>query len=204
MFDRLELLIGSDNLNKIEDKTVLIVGVGGVGGYTATSLARSGIKNIIIIDFDKVDITNINRQQYIINQIGTYKTEALSKYLKQISPYINIIAHTEKLSYDNYEMLLNNADIICEAFDKAEEKSKLSDFVMENMPDKYLVCASGMAGIGSANSIKTRKITDHFYLCGDGVSDILKGDSLFSSRVMLCAAHQAHTVLRIISGQYEI
>ena len=62
MFNRFELLVGKDILNQINEKTVLIVGVGGVGGYTAVSLARSGVKKLIIIDFDEVDISNINRQ----------------------------------------------------------------------------------------------------------------------------------------------
>ena len=69
--------------------------------------------------------------------------------------------------------------------------------------EKYIVSASGMAGIASANEIRTRRITKHFYICGDGVSDVSEDNSLFSSRVMACAAHQAHTVLRIIAGCHE-
>ena len=72
------------------------------------------------------------------------------------------------------------------------------------MPEKYLVAASGMAGLGSANSIKTRKLTKNFYLCGDEVSDVSDGIGLVSTRVMLCAAHQAHTVLRILADEFEI
>ena len=72
------------------------------------------------------------------------------------------------------------------------------------MPDKYIIAASGMAGLGSANSIKTRKVSNRFYLCGDEVSDVKDGIGLVSSRVMLCAAHQAHTVLRIIANEFEV
>jgi len=60
-----------------------------------------------------------------------------------------------------------------------------------------------MAGLGSSNTIKTRRISEKFYLCGDGISDVSDGIGLVSSRVMLCAAHQAHTVLRILAGAIE-
>ena len=77
------------------------------------------------------------------------------------------------------------------------------NLVLETMPGKTLVAASGMAGLGSSNTIQTRKITNRFYLCGDGTSDVTREGSLVASRVMLCAAHQAHTVLRILAGQNE-
>ena len=99
--------------------------------------------------------------------------------------------------------ILKDADIICEAFDSPEYKANLVDFVLEKMPEKYLIAASGMAGIGSANDIKTRKITKRLYLCGDEISDVEDDIGLVSSRVMVCAAHQAHMVLRILAEQED-
>ena len=96
------------------------------------------------------------------------------------------------------------ADVICEAFDVAEEKSKLTDYVLENMPDKFLVAASGMAGIGCGNEIKTRKLTRRFYLCGDGVSSVENGNPLYAPRVMICAGHQAQTVLKILAEEFDV
>jgi len=151
-----------------------------------------------------VDITNLHRQQYKANQIGRYKTEALSENLKEIAPYLDLKIHTVRVAEENAAYLLKDADIICEAFDDAECKAMLTNLVLEAMPDKYFVAASGMAGLGSANAIKTRKITNKFYLCGDEVSDVQDDIGLVSSRVMLCAAHQAHTALRILAGQFEI
>ena len=83
---------------------------------------------------------------------------------------------------------------------------KLSDVntVLEKTPHKYIVAASGMAGLSSANTIRTRKVTSKFYLCGDGVSDVKDGVGLVSSRVMICAAHQAHMVLRILANEFEV
>ena len=74
----------------------------------------------------------------------------------------------------------------------------LTGLVLEQLPEKYLVGASGMAGYGSGNSIQTRKILPHYYLCGDGVSEISEGWGLMAPRVMICAAHQANTVVELI------
>ena len=195
---------GEELQKKFSCATVAICGLGGIGSNIATSLARAGIGKLILIDFDCVDITNLHRQQYKANQIGRYKTEALSENLKEIAPYLDLKIHTVRVAEENAAYLLKDADIICEAFDDAECKAMLTNLVLEAMPDKYFVAASGMAGLGSANAIKTRKITNKFYLCGDEVSDVQDDIGLVSSRVMLCAAHQAHTALRILAGQFEI
>ena len=189
--------------DKLERATVAICGLGGLGSNIAISLARAGIGELILIDFDQVDITNLHRQQYKASQIGRYKTDALAENLREIAPYVKLTTHTQKISEENYAGLLSQADIICEAFDDAGAKAMLVNGILETMPDKYLVSASGMAGLGPANTIKTRKITKHFYLCGDGVSDVADGMGLVSSRVMLCAAHEAHAVIRILAEEYE-
>ena len=188
---------------KFSSVTVAICGLGGLGSNVAISLARAGIGNLILIDFDRVDITNLHRQQYKANQLGMNKTDALRDNLLEIAPYVTLETHTICVKEENATHLLQGADIICEAFDDAECKAMLTNLVLEEMPDKYLVAASGMAGFGSANSIRTRKITSKFYLCGDEKSDVQSEGGLVSSRVMLCAAHQAHTVLRILAEHFE-
>jgi sulfur carrier protein ThiS adenylyltransferase len=189
---------------KFSSVTVAICGLGGLGSNVAISLARAGIGKLILIDFDRVDITNLHRQQYKANQLGMNKTDALRDNLLEIAPYVTLETHTICVKEENATHLLQGADIICEAFDDAECKAMLTNLVLEEMPDKYLVAASGMAGFGSANSIRTRKITSKFYLCGDEQSDVQTEGSLISSRVMLCAAHQAHAILRILAEQFEI
>ena len=79
----------------------------------------------------------------------------------------------------------------------------LAQLVLEKLPESVLVAASGMAGLGSANTIRTRKITDRFYLCGDGVSDVADGIGLVAPRVMVCAGHQANMVLRLLLGECQ-
>ena len=189
--------------NIFESATVAICGLGGLGSNIAFALARAGIGKLILIDFDSVDITNLHRQQYKANQIGISKTKALKDNLSEIAPYVVIETHSVRITKNNAEVLLEKADIICEAFDDAECKAMLVNLVLERMPEKYLVAASGMAGFGSANTIQTQRISKRFYLCGDGTSDVQSEGSLVASRVMLCAAHQAHTVLRILTEQFE-
>lgn len=204
MIKALEVRQGEKLQTAFSAATVAVCGLGGLGSNIAISLARAGIGKLILVDFDRVDITNLHRQQYKASQVGEYKTRALSVCLKEIAPYIELETHTVRITEDNTTRLLEDADIICEAFDNPECKAMLVNIVLETMPDKYIVAASGMAGMGSANSIKTRKITKYFYLCGDEVSETSEEVSLVASRVMICAAHQAHTVLRILAKEFEI
>lgn len=203
MTETLEKRHGKELQAKFSRAAVAICGLGGLGSNIAISLARAGVGRLILIDFDRVDISNLHRQQYAAAQIGMYKTDALYANLKAISPYAELVAHTVRVTEDNLTELLCYADIVCEAFDNPEAKAMLVNGVLEKLPDKYLVAASGMAGISSANSIKTRRITKKFYLCGDEVSDVADNIGLVATRVMLCAAHQAHMVLRIIAGEFN-
>ena len=195
---------GMDLHERFSSATVAICGLGGLGSNIAIALTRAGIGRLILIDFDRVDITNLHRQQYKASQIGKYKTEALTENLLEIAPYIQIKTFTERIMEDNLAGLLEDADVVCEAFDRAEAKAMLVNGVLEQLPDVDLVAASGMAGMETPNTIRTRNITKHFYLCGDGRSDVAETIGLVAPRVMLCAAHQAQTVLRILAGEFEV
>ena len=192
---------GIENQKKFDDATVAICGLGGLGSNIAISLARVGVGRLILIDFDTVDVTNLHRQQYKISQVGMPKTDALKENLLEINPFIKIETHQVKLTEENTPSLIKDADVICEAFDKPECKAMLTDIVFTNYPDKYLVSSSGMAGMASSNDIITRKITSHFFLTGDGVSDVNLGIGLVATRVMICAGHEAHMVIRILMGE---
>ena len=191
---------GEEIVQKLEQATVAICGLGGLGSNVAINLARSGIKKLILVDFDCVDVTNLQRQQYKASQVGTPKAVALVENLKEITPYVELEAYNEKIAEGNIDKFVKEADVVCEAFDDPEAKSLLVNEVLEKYPQKYLVAASGMAGTDSANSITTRKISKRFYLCGDGKSDVTQGLALLAPRVQICAAHQALTIIRILSG----
>ena len=194
---------GAERQARFESASVAVCGLGGLGSNVAVSLARAGVGHLHLIDFDRVDISNLNRQQYFTDQLGVYKTEALTQTLTRIAPYIRITSDTVKLTEENIPELLGSYDIICEAFDRADQKAMLCNCVLEKLPDKYLVAASGMAGLDSSNRIVTRRLSKRFYLCGDGTSDVADGLGLISARVAVCAAHEATMILRIISGEYE-
>ena len=195
---------GFDLHNRFSSATVAVCGLGGLGSNIATALARAGIGKLLLIDIDRVDITNLHRQQYKVNQIGLYKADALAENLLEIAPYAEITAVTAKITEENFADLLKVADVVCEAFDNAEAKAMLVNGVLEQLPDCYLVAASGMAGMDTPNTIRTRKVMGRFYLCGDETNDVADTIGLVAPRVMLCAAHQAHTVLRILTGEYEV
>lgn len=195
---------GKELQEKFLHATVAVCGLGGLGSNIAISLARAGVGKLLLIDHDKVDITNLHRQQYKAEQIGLFKTEALQANLKEIAPYVEIETVTTKITEENLSGLLCSADVICEAFDNAEAKAMLVNGVLEKLPKCFLVAASGMAGFETPNTISTRKLTKRFYLSGDGKSDVADANGLFAPRVMLCASHQALTVLRILAEKYEV
>ncbi len=148
-----------------------------------------------------MDLTNLHRQQYKASQIGQPKALALADNLREANPYLALEPHVVRVTEDNLAPLLAEATLVCEAFDQAEAKAMLVNAVLERFPEKFLVAASGMAGLGSANAITTRRVSRRFYLCGDGVSDVADGLGLVASRVAVCAGHQAHMVLRLLSGR---
>ena len=191
---------GEQITDKLAQATVAVCGLGGLGSNVAINLVRAGIKKLILVDFDCVDVTNLQRQQYKAFQVGVPKADALVENLKEIAPYVELEAYNEKIAEGNIDKFVKEADVICEAFDDPEAKSLLVNEVLEKYPQKYLVAASGMAGTDDANSITTRKVSKHFYLCGDGKSDVSQGLALLAPRVQICAAHQALTIIRIISG----
>lgn len=203
MREALNIRHGEDLQNKISAARVAVCGLGGLGSNISIALARAGVGHLHLIDFDRVDLTNLNRQQYAVGQLGQYKTDALRETLSLVSPYCDVTCDTVRVTEENLPDLLRNEDYICEAFDRAEAKAMLVSGVLEHFPEKYLVAASGLAGLGSANTIQTRRVSKRFYLCGDGTSDSSVGLGLVASRVLVCAAHEANMILRLIAGERE-
>lgn len=124
---RLETLVGSDNIERIKNTTVLVIGLGGVGGYALESIVRSGIENIIIVDNDKVDITNLNRQLISnINNIGINKVDVAYDRALSINPNIKIAKINEFITKENIDILFKEkVDYIIDACDTIETKEEL-------------------------------------------------------------------------------
>lgn len=185
---------------KLKKTRVCILGLGGLGSNVAVLLARSGIGFLKLVDFDTVEASNLNRQQYRISHIGLKKTEAMKSIIKEINPFVETEVLDIKIDRKNIYSTVGDIEIVVEAFDRAETKAMLMEELLTNT-NKIVVSASGMAGLGSANEIVTRKIKDNFYLIGDNYSDYEEYSGIMSTRVMLCAAHQANMVLRLILGE---
>ena len=189
---------------KLAAGDVTIAGLGGLGSNVAFALARIGVGHLHLIDFDTVDITNLNRQQYFMEHIGMKKTDALQSLLLKINPYLDIRTDCVRVTEDNLLELFCDATIVCEAFDRPEAKAMLVNGILTHFPDKKLVSASGMAGFDSSNTIVTRQVMPNFYLCGDGISEPAYGPGLMAARVAICAAHEANMITRLLLGETHI
>lgn len=188
---------------KLKKARVAVAGLGGLGSNVAVWLARTGTGHLHLVDFDRVDLTNLNRQHYFLKHLGMYKTDALKEQILEINPYLDIRTDCVKVTQDNIKMLFSGEDIICEAFDLPEEKAMFVNGVLLAMPEKKLVSASGMAGFGHSNRIHTRKIRDNFYLCGDEETKNGPKQGLMAPRAALCAAHEANLVIQLIMEETD-
>ncbi|AZR73198.1 thiamine biosynthesis protein ThiF [Anoxybacter fermentans] len=186
---------------KVKKAYIGIAGLGGLGSNVAISLARIGIGRLLLVDFDVVEPSNLNRQQYFIKHIGMLKTEAMKDIISQINPFVKVDIKNAYLDENNISDIFSKVDIIVEAFDNPHSKATLVNTVLNKMPGKIIVAASGMAGYFSNNTIVTRKIKNNFYLVGDGISEAKPGCGLMAPRVCIAANHQANTVLRLIMGE---
>lgn len=192
---------GAARQEKFSRGRVAICGLGGLGSRVAELLTRAGVGYLRLIDFDRLEATNLNRQWYFMEQLGRYKAEALADNLRRITPYAELDVHTVRITEDNLASLLADVDVIVEAFDDATCKAMLVNGVREQFPRCHLVAASGMAGFASANAMRVRRLSENFYLCGDGRSAADAGDGLYGARVNICSAQEALVVLQLLAGE---
>lgn len=187
--------------HRLKQASVGIAGVGGLGSAVAVALARIGVGRLVIADFDVVEPSNLNRQQYFIDQIGHNKVDALVENLQRINPYITVEPHCVLLGPENIPKIFSDCRIVVEAFDRAEMKAMLVNRALESLPHCTVVAASGVAGYGPNNTIATRRISRRLYLVGDDVSEAAPGNGLMAPRVGIAANHQANQVVRILLGE---
>lgn len=191
--------IGEDRLKKIQGVKVGIAGAGGLGSNCAFNLVRSGFKRLKVVDFDVVEAANLDRQFYFLSQVGMPKVEALRENLLKINPGLELEMLQEMVSGDNVEHLFEDCDIVVEAFDKAMYKTMLVEAYFSS--GKLLVSASGLAGWGSSDEIKTKKVHSRFYLIGDLISEVGADMPPISPRVNIAAAKQADVILAYVMNQ---
>lgn len=182
-------------LEKLARVKILIIGCGGLGSNVALALVRCGVKNLTIVDFDTVDILNLNRQNYFYCQTGQKKINALSEILKKINPYVNIETLSSKVDESNIDKLICPYDIVVEAVD--DEATKALIFNSAIYKKKKVVMASGVAGFGDCENIKIKR-GENFSIVGD-FSTSIKEKKPYAPKVMAIASIQADEVLRMVS-----
>jgi sulfur carrier protein ThiS adenylyltransferase len=177
--------------------TVGIAGAGGLGSNAAVALARAGVGRLIIADFDRIEITNLNRQQYFLSQVGRIKVLALRENLERINPFGRYIVHRRRVTRSNLTSLFGEADLLIEAFDRAAQKQMLIETWLERFPGRPIIAASGLSGYGGNAKIKQRK-AGSLFICGDETSEPRPGVSPMAPRVALVAAMQANLAIELL------
>ncbi|MCL2689890.1 MAG: sulfur carrier protein ThiS adenylyltransferase ThiF [Chitinispirillia bacterium] len=205
--DELESMMAGRHTPQVHEKVkrakVAVAGLGGLGSHIAIALGRLGVGELLLVDHDIVEPSNLNRQSYCISHLGSKKTDALKRQLEDINCFISIKTIDAYITEKNACDLFNGYNIVCEALDNPETKAMLVSALLSNFPDVKIVAASGMAGFGSSNDIKTELNFGRLYTCGDRASAASVGNGLMSPRVQICAGHQANMVLRLILGLNE-
>jgi len=169
---RTESLIGSENVEKLKNKHITIVGVGGVGGYATVMLARAGIENITIIDFDEVAPSNVNRQIVAYQStIGRKKVDVLKSMLLDINPNINVTVHDQKLTKKNIPSLITQTDIVIDAIDSVKDKLDLIEYCKKQ--GIYILSAMGA---GNRYAIPEFELIDIYQTHDDGLAKKLRGE----------------------------
>jgi sulfur carrier protein ThiS adenylyltransferase len=163
----------------------------------AVSLARAGVGRLVIADFDKVEPSNLNRQQYTLDQVGERKVEALRENLLAINPYSLYEIHDARVTRRNAAKIFARVDVLVEAFDRAEAKEMIIETSLARFPGRPIVAASGLAGYGLNRKLRTRRL-GNLYICGDEESQCPKGVSPMAPRVALVAAMQANLVVELL------
>lgn len=189
----LSSLVGEANLAVARRVKIGIAGAGGLGSNCAQFLVRSGFTRLKIVDYDRVEMSNLNRQFYFAHQVGRLKVEALGENLAAINPHLKLELLPVKIQENNVGELFADCDALVEALDRAETKRLLVETYWNT--DKLLVAASGLAGWGRAAYITVRKIKENIYLIGDQQSEVSTHLPPVAPAVVAAAAKQADVVL---------
>jgi len=190
-------------LEKLKATCIGIAGCGGLGSNCAMALARAGVGTLVIADFDVVMVENLDRQYFFLDQVGQKKVLALRDNIKKVNPDIDVQVHDVRLGADEIVRIFKNCTLIIEAFDRADMKLMIIETVSECFPDKFVIAASGLAGYGNNNALRTRRLGSLF-ICGDEVSEVTPELPPLAPRVAAVAAMQANQALEIILDDLEL
>jgi len=183
---------------ELKNAVVGIAGLGGLGSNVAVALTRMKVGKLVLADFDLVEESNLNRQNYFPDQIGRHKVDASLENLRRINPEADLEGHKVRLTPEKIPVVFSKAHIIAECFDRADQKQMLVETVLSKMTGVIVVSASGLAGYGRSNEIVTRRVSKRLIVVGDGVSGIGPGVPLVAPRVGVAAYHQANAIAELL------
>ena len=187
--------LGAEYIKKAQSVKVGIAGCGGLGGNCAFNLVRSGIIRIKLVDFDFVELRNLNRQFFFYDQAGMPKPEALAENLKKINPELELDIVKKRINGENAKEIFKDCEIIVEARDQAQGKAMIVESLLSVA--NLIVSASGIAGFGNSDRIKVHRLKKNLVVIGDLVTGIDKAPPL-SPMVNIAAAKQADVVIEYI------
>ncbi len=187
-------------LKILKKSSVGIAGLGGLGSNVAVSLARAGIGCLILVDFDKVEKSNLSRQYYFLDQVGILKTKALKDNIKKINPDVEVIIYNTKLKKGSMEKYFKNTDVIIEALDEAKTKTNFIEEIMLKLPKKPIIAVSGIAGYGHSERI-TKKSFNNLNVVYDENAKCCEDDVLLAPRVAFFANWEANIAIEILLGE---
>lgn len=175
--------------------TVGVAGCGGLGSNAAVALVRAGVGRLILVDGDLVEPSNLNRQHYFQRDLGRLKVEALADHLRAIHPAVALELHPHALTAAEVPRVFAGADLLLEAFDRADAKRWLIEAWCRAFPERTVVCASGLSGLGRTEAIRVRR-AGRIILCGDERSQASEG--LCAARVAIVAAMEANLAIEAL------
>ena len=183
----------------LEKVRIGVAGAGGLGSNRAMHLVRSGIRHLVVADFDVVGESNLNRQFFFRDQLGMKKVDALKANLLRIDPEADVQAVDVRLDAASTRELFEDCDIVVEAFDAVEAKTMILSTLMPL--GMRLVTASGLAGWGKSNAMRVRKMGANVVVVGDGETGVATDVAPASPRVGIAAAMEANTVVAWLLGK---
>jgi len=169
-----------------------IAGCGGIGSNCASTLVRCGFRQFLLVDSDRVEASNLNRQFYTDNQVGYLKVEMLQQNLLEINNKLLIQTCQKQINSENIKSILGPCDVIVEAFDNVSSKKLLTQTFLHT--DKLIVTVSGMGGYGDCDSMMSRQIKDTFFMVGDFTSEVTDRVHPYAPKTKIAAAKQADII----------
>ncbi len=172
--------------------SVGIAGCGGIGSNLAVNLVRAGVGRLVLVDHDRVELRNLNRQSYFLDHVGCPKVEALSTVLQLINPEVTLDVRFSRLEAGLASVPFRDCDALVEAVDARETKVMLLENWMRDLPGKMIFACSGIAGYGGTDLLKVDR-RQGLTIVGDQFSELSRGT--LSSRVAIVAAMMANEII---------